>query len=227
MRKIAVVGLGRFGMALARNLAASGAQVIAIDKAAPLINEIKDDVDVAVRLDSTDEVAFASQEIDNVDVCVIAIGENFEAALLTTVIAKNLGVPRIVCRAQTAFHVEIFQKIGADEVIRPEVQAGEHLARRLANPHLEDFITLAEGYTIIELRAPAAFQQKTLLDLGLRTKYHVNLVAIKRTVTTQQDGEVVEQQQVISVPSPNDVIQPDDVLVVIGSDEALARLPQE
>ena len=227
MQKVAVIGLGRFGMVLARQLAASGAQVMAVDRSSQRINEIKDDVDVAVRLDSTDETALASQEISNVDVCVVAIGENFEAALLTTVIAKKLGVPRVICRAQTAFHSEIFRQIGADEVIQPEIQAGEHLARKLANPQLEDFISLAEGYTLIELRAPAAFHQKTLTELALRTKYGVNLIAIKRPVVTEQEGEPAEEYEVVSVPKPDDAIQPNDVLVLAGTDEALACLPKE
>lgn len=227
MLRIAVFGLGRFGMALARDLQKNGAQVVAVDRSINLINEVKDDVDLAVRLDATDEAALRSQEIDKVDIGVVAIGENFEAALLTTVILKRLGVPRIVCRAQTQFHAEIFQQIGADEVIQPEMQAGRHLARNLANPHVEDFITLAEGYTLVELHAPKAFQEKTLQALGLRSKYGVNLVAIKRLKRVQRDGETVEKREVISVPKADDRIQSDDVLVLVGSDEALSRLPKE
>lgn len=227
MIRIAVIGLGRFGMSLARNLQRHGAQVIAIDRSLNLVNEIKDDVDLAVRLDSTDEAALRIQEIDKVDICAVAIGENFESALLTTVIAKRLGVPKIVCRAQTEFHAEIFRQIGADDVIQPELEAGDHLARNLANPHVEDFITLADGYTLIELHAPKAFQSKTLETLGLRSKYGVNLVAIKRLVTVEHDGETVESREVISVPKADDLIQPDDVLVLVGSDESLSKLPKE
>lgn len=227
MIRIAVIGLGRFGMSLARNLQRHGAQVMAIDRSPNLINEIKDDVDLAVRLDATDEAALRIQEIDKVDICVVTIGENFESALLTTVIAKRLGVPKIICRAQTEFHAEIFKQIGADDVIQPEMEAGEHLARNLANPHVEDFITLADGYTLIELHAPKAFQSKTLEALGLRSKHGVNLVAIKRLITVEHDGETVESREVISVPKADDVIQPDDVLVLVGSDESLSKLPKE
>lgn len=227
MPKIAVVGLGRFGMSLARELGASGAQVMAIDRSGHLINDIKDDVDVAVRLDSTDQAALAGQELDKMDVCVVAIGENFEAALLTTVIAKKLGVPKIICRAQTQIHAEIFRQIGADEVVQPESQTGAHLARQLANPHLEDFISLAEGYTLIELRAPTAFHGKTLKTLALRRQYGVNLIGIKRPVSVEEEGEVVQREEMLGVPKPDDVIEPEDVLVLVGSDEALARLPKE
>jgi trk system potassium uptake protein len=226
VRKIAVIGLGRFGMELARQLGASPAQVIAIDSSRPLVDEVKEQVDAAVRLDATDEAALLAQDIDKVDVCVVAIGENFEAALLTTVIVKKLGCPRVICRAQTAFHAEIFRRIGADEVIQPEAQAGETLARRLGSPHLEDFIPLAPGFTLIEMHVPAKFRGKALRDLQLRNKYGINLVAIKRPLASGAEGSA-RQYTVISVPDPDDVIFPDDLLVVVGSNEALATLPRE
>lgn len=227
MQRIAVIGLGRFGMVLAKQVAASGAQVIAIDNNELLVDEVKDEVDVAVRLDSTDRLALESQDIDKCDVCVVAIGENFEAALLTTVIVQKLGVPRIICRAQTQVHADIFRQIGAEEVIQPESQAGEGLARKLANPQIEDFITLAEGYTMIELKAPSAFVGKTLQELALRSHYGTNLVAIKRPTTAEKGGETVETVQVIGVPKAGDVIESGDVLVLVGSDESLARMPKE
>lgn len=227
MQKIAVIGLGRFGMELARQLAASGVEVLAIDQSIQLINEIKDDVTVAVRLDSTDETALRSQDLHKVDACVVAIGENFEASLLTTVIAHNLQVPRVICRAQTPFHADIFHRIGAHEVIQPETQAGQLLARKLANPQIDDFISLADGYTLIELRAPKPFHEKSILDLGLRREYNVNLVAIKRTLPPAEGDPSAAPKHIIKVPKPETVIQPEDMLVLVGPDEALARLPKE
>lgn len=227
MQRIAVIGLGRFGTVLARRLGASGVQVLAIDRQQQHVNEVKDEVDVAVRLDATDEAALKSQDVERADVCVVTIGENFEAALLATVIAKKLGIPKVICRAQTAFHGEIFRQIGADEVIQPEVDAGESLARRLVNPHIEDLINLAEGYSLLELMAPAAFHHQSLKALHLRAKYGVNLVAIKRTVESDEQQEGAEPRQMASVPKPTDVIQPGDVLVLVGSDEELAKVPKE
>ncbi len=221
MHRVAVIGLGRFGMELARSLGKSNIHVVAIDRTPQLINAVKDDVDAAVRLDSTDEMALASQELDKVDVAVVAIGENFEASLLTTVLLKKLGVSHIICRAQTTFHAEIFKQIGADEVIQPELHAGEHLARRLANPHLKDIFVLAEGYTIIELEAPATFHNQTLAELHLRAKYNVNLVAIRK----RPAGDNLDEETIISVPRPDDVIEASDVLVVVGNNDALAQLP--
>ncbi len=227
MRKVAVVGLGRFGMALARQLESQRVQVIAIDSDPELIDNIKDEVGAALVLDSTDELALRSQEIHQVDVLVVAIGENFEAAVLTTVLGKKFGIPEIICRASSAVHAEIFRRIGADEVIQPEIETGQQLARRLSNPLLDDFIDLGEGFTLIELRAPAAFRGKTLRDLNLRVKYSVNLVAIRRQETTKDAAGNETTKMHLTVPLADEVIQAEDTLVVIGSNEHLAKLPQE
>ncbi len=123
------------------------------------------------------------------DVCVVGIGENFEASLLTATILRKLGVKYLICRAQTAVHAEIFRRIGADEIIQPETQAAEELGRRLSNPHLEDLIQLAEGYSLIEMLAPRSFRGKTLEQIGLRTKYQVNLIGVRRpSVNSQVDS---------------------------------------
>ena len=224
--RVAVIGLGRFGMTLAKTLGNGGAEVVAIDSDPRLIDQVKDSVAAAVKLDSTDEAALRNQEVDRCDVAVVAIGENFEAALLTTVLLKRLKVPQIICRAQTSIHAEIYKQIGANEVIQPEMQAGQVLARQLASPHLEEIVPLAEGFSLIELRAPEIFLNKTLAGLNLRAKHHVNLVAIKRIRQVAKGGRNVDQE-VVSVPSPNDVIQRGDVLVLVGDNEALNRLPRE
>jgi len=227
MGKVAVVGLGRFGTAVARQLAATNTQVIAIDTDQELVNDIKDVVSAAIVLDSTDEIAFRSQEIHKVDVLVVAIGENFEAALLTAVLGKKFGIPRVVCRASTSVHAEIFERIGADEVIQPETETGHQLARRLANPLLDDFIDLGEGFTLIELRAPASFRGQTLRDLNLRVKYNVNLVAIRRSQSIVNARGKEETRDHLTVPLADEVIQPQDTLILIGGNEHLARIPKE
>ena len=228
MQKVAVIGLGRFGTALAKQLVASGAEVIAIDQDMLLVNDLRDEVAVAVKLDSTDAGALRGQEIDRVDVAVVAIGENFEAALLTTVILQKMGIPKIICRSQSAIHTEIFYQIGATEVIQPEVQAGERLGQSLANPQLQELIPLAEGYTLIEIYAPKAFCGQSLQALEMRKKYNVNLIAIKRPVEPNATAGIpAKKYNVIGVPKATDIIQANDVLVVVGSNDALARLPKE
>ena len=228
MRRIAVVGLGRFGMAVVEQLAASGVQVIAIDSDRDLVDEVKDRVDIAVALDSTDERAMRSQEIHKVDVLIVAIGENFEAALLTAVIAKKqFNIPRVIVRAGTSMHAQIFTQIGADEVIQPESATGRQLARKLANPFLEDFIDLGEGFTLIELCAPSSFRGKTLRDLNLRVKYGVNLVAIRRTTRSRGKDGLEQTRESLAVPQPDEIIQTEDTLLLIGANENLSKLPKE
>ncbi len=207
-------------MALAKQLAERGVQVLAIDRSMPLVNEAKDHVDLAVRLDSTDRDALLAQEVDKVDVAVVAIGENFEASLLTTVLLQKLKVPRVICRAQTATHAEIFGQIGAHEVIQPESSAGEQMARRLANPRLSDVIDLASGYSLVEITVPESWEHATLQTLALRTKFDVNLVAIKRGDSETPSAEI------ISVPRPSDPILPGDRLMLVGSHEAINGLPK-
>ena len=228
MQRVAVIGLGRFGTSLAKQLAYSGAQVIAIDSSAQLIEEIKEHVPVAVRLDSTDDVALRSQGIEQVDIVVVAIGEDFESALLTTVILKKLGVRKIYCRAQTTFHAEIFRQIGADEVIQPELEAGEQLGRQLANPRLDDFLKLDDDFSLIELHTPQQFVGKSLKSLELRQKFSVNMVAIIRsTTTTTEDGEEVTSRKMLPALDADEIIQDHDVLVLVGTNDALSKLPQE
>lgn len=228
MYKVAIIGLGRLGISLVEYLAGTGVQVIAMDSDPALVEEVKDLVDVAVCLDSTDQEALESQRVGDVDVCVIAIGENFQAAILTTVIVKKMGVPRVICRAQSAIHAEIFSQIGANEIIQPESQAGVLLGRRLANPKLNQFIGLAEGYSLIELRAPSVFWGKTLEQLALRTKYQVNLIAFKRMMSVKSaEGQTPVQEEKMIVPGPQDILRENDVLVLVGADEHLAKLPQD
>lgn len=225
-QRVAVIGLGRFGMSLAKQLAALGAEVIAIDSNNRLVDEISNDVALAVRLNSTDEAALRSQEVDRVDCVVVSIGENFEAALLTTVLCKrNLEVPQVICRAQTELHAEIFRQIGADEVIQPEQNAGQMLGRRLAHPRIHDYITLGEGFTIVEMTAPSKFAGRTVREIDLRVKHQVNLIAIRRK-SEEQTEEGAEATMLISVPGPNDLLLESDVLLLAGSEESLAALPK-
>ncbi len=224
MQRVAVLGLGRFGMNLARALAANRVEVIAVDRNHRLVEEVKDDVSLAVSFDSTDEDALKSQEIPGCDVCVVAIGENFEASLLTATALKKLGTKYVIVRAQSANHAEIFRRLGADEVIQPETEAGRQLARRLAHPEMEDLIELSDGFTLIEVKAPAVFHGRTLEQIGLRVKYNVNLVAIKRLSATAEDATA---RRVTSyVPQPSYVLHPDDILVIVGTDAAINNLPR-
>lgn len=226
--RVAVIGLGRFGTVVARRLSAAGVEVIAVDTDRKLVEKIKDEVDLAVRLDGTDRDALLSQEIDKVDTCIVAIGEDFEAALLTSVHLLHFEGPAVICRAQTEFHAQVLEQIGVHRVVQPEQDMGIHLARQLANPQLVDYIKLADGFTLIEYLAPREFQGKSIRHLALRAQYDVNLVVIRRAFPESEAADPeAEPKFRVFVPKADDVIEAGDVLMVVGPDECLARLPKE
>jgi trk system potassium uptake protein TrkA len=228
MRRFAVIGLGRFGQKLAIALAMSGAEVIAIDKNREVIEMIRDQVSHAVRLDSTDEGALQAQGVDKVDVAIIGIGQStggFEAAILTVVNLRQMGVKQIYARAEDLISGEVFSKVGATEVIYPEIESAQRWAYKLIAPQIGEKIDFAEGYSLARIKAPPSFDGKTVMDLQLRQKYNINLVLIKRSENAQQVKG--EKGKIINVPMPSTVIYEDDILMVAGSDADLARLPQE
>ena len=229
MNRFAVIGLGRFGKKLAIALAMSGAEVIAIDKNRDEIELIRDQVSHSVRLDSTDEEALKAQGVDKVDVVIVSIGQGtgkgFESAVLTVVNLKQLGVKNIYTRAEDLIAGEVFAKIGATEVIYPEIESAQRWAYKLIAPQIGEKIDFAPGYSLARIKAPASFNSKTVMDLQLRQKYNVNLVAIKRD--EQSKAKKSEKGGIINVPMPSTIIYQDDILMVAGSDADLAKLPQE
>ena len=228
MRRFAVIGLGRFGQKLAIALTMSGAEVIAIDKNREEIELITDQVSHAVRLDSTDEGALKSQGVDKVDVAIVGIGQGgggFESAILTVVNLRQMGVKQIYARAENLIAGEVFSKVGATEVIYPEIESAERWAYKLIAPQIGEKIDFAEGYSLARIKAPASFNGKTVMELQLRQKYNVNLVLIKRGQSTKEAK--AERDRIINVPLPSTVVYQDDILMVAGSDADLASLPQE
>lgn len=228
MRKFAVIGLGRFGHKLAVALAMSGDEVIAIDKDRAVIDDIRDQVSHAVRLDSTDDEALRSQGVDKVDVAIVSIGQagkGFESAILTVVNLRQMGIKFIYARAENLTAGEVFSKVGATEVIYPEIESAQRWAYKLIAPHIGEKIDFAPGYSLARVKAPASFDGKTLVDLQLRQKYKVNLVAIKRV--KDEKGKETEKGEIVNVPMPGTIIYEGDILMVAGSDEDLAKLPQD
>jgi len=224
--KYAVIGLGRFGSTLARQLGEFGAEVIAIDRREERVAEVRDFVSVAIRLDATTERNLRDQGLEGADAAVVGMGEDFEAAQLVTVILKRLGVKHVVVKAPTPLQYEILKRIGADEVVSPEKESAIRLAQRLLSPRILDYIELAEGHSLVQIKAPPKFVGKSLRELDVRNVFGVNVVAIKRRKETGRDanGDPVYEERLVGIPNPTDVIDAEDVLVVIGADEDLARL---
>jgi trk system potassium uptake protein TrkA len=225
MDRFAVIGLGRFGFHLATLLTEIGAEVLAIDEDRDLVKTISDRVTMAVCMDSTDEKAMRAQGVDKVDVAIVGIGSAFEASALTTVICKRLGIPRVVTRATTDTRGQILSAIGADDIVNPEKEAAERWRSRLLAPAIMERSALAEGHSLAQLSAPESFYGKTLAELALGKRYHVLVVAIRRKVVEQEEGKEKEKQVVITAPGPDDMIRPNDILVVIGADHRIEALP--
>lgn len=228
MARFAVVGLGRFGMTLATALSNNGADVIAIDTARDAVDEARELVTLSLRLDSTDEKALEAHDVDKMDAVIVGIGESFEAKALTVATLKKMGVKRIICRAESELAARILSAIGADEVVYPEEESALRLAQRLVAPNIVDYVELAEGHSLVQFEAPRAFHGKQIIELDLRRKFEVNLVAIKRRIPAKgPEGKVVYQEKIIDVPRPTDVIEANDILVIVGSDDNILRLPHD
>jgi trk system potassium uptake protein TrkA len=223
MQKYAVIGLGRFGSRLAVNLVAAGAEVIGIDKDQALIEQMRDRVTLAVALDATDEQALRLQGVDQVDVAILSIGNDFESIALATVLLKQIGVPKVISRAVTAISAKILSSIGADEVVNPEDESADRWANRLVSPQFINHVELDESYSIVEIRPPAKWVERTLIELKLRTELGVHVIAMKR----RRDPEKPNSPLRMQLPRPDRALAADDVLGILGQDEDLAKLPIE
>jgi len=228
MQRFAVIGLGRFGQHLAKTLTEAGAEVIAIDRSPRLVEQMRDEVALAVRLDSTDPAALKAQGVGDVEAAIVGIGEDFESAVLTVAALKEMGIPEIIARAMTEIQGEILVKVGADAIASAERESALRWAHRLTLPRLEQYVELGENHSMVYVPAPTAFQNKTLLELGLRKEYGVNLVAVRRSVSiADAEGQRATKREIISVPRPDTTILPDDVLILVGSNDSLSALPGE
>ena len=217
-RQFAVIGLGRFGSAMATTLSELGQDVIGVDGDAERVRQLADVVTQAVELDAIDERALRSVGIQDVDVAVVSIGENIESSLLVVMQLRELGVKTIVAKAVTPLHGRILEKLGVSRVIFPEREMAVRIAHGLVMPNVIDYIELSRDFSIVELPAPAMFVGRTLKQLELRPKYGLTLIAIKRR-PSPSTPEVTN----IS-PSADEIIQADDVLSLLGSNERLATL---
>ena len=222
----AVIGLGAFGRKVAEVLAERGAKVIAIDNSAELIDKVKDSVTQAVLLDATDETSLANAPFDDVDVAVVAIGDNIAASILTTALLKRIGIPYVLARSMTDLHEQVLRQIGADEIVNIEIEEGQRIAVRLISPEILDRIPVSETISVAELFAPKSFVGKSLSKLDLRKRFSVNLVSITRTnLSVDEVGNPVRNERII-FPSPEDVVDDADVLLVVGKNEDIDAMKE-
>lgn len=221
--KFAVIGVGRYGATIARRLAEKGAQVFAFDPNEEKIENIKDDVAFAVTIDATDIRALQTQGLEEMDAAVVAIGENFEATILTCVHLIDLGVKRIIARASGEHQRLILEKIGVTEILTPENEVAYVVREKLLNPSIVSFLQLPDDHEIAEIRAPKGVVGRTIDDVGFRNKYEMTLITIKREYEITKNGEDCTETHIIGVPKSNMEIKEKDTLVVFGAAKSVER----
>lgn len=214
-REFAVIGLGRFGGSICEELSKEGMRVLAVDINEQRINEFKNIASHAVIADSTDEHALKALGIKNMDHVIVAIGDNIQASILTTVILSELGLNRITVKAQNDYHEKILNKIGADVVVHPERDMGRRLAHSLMSNNILDYLELSEEHSMVEVKAGRKMIGKNLIELNVRAQYGCNVVAIRR------------KNDMIISPEPKLTIKSEDILVILGADEDISRFERD
>ena len=214
MKSVIVLGLGRFGSALAKKLYEKDIEVMAVDSDYTIVQRISDKVTYAIQADITDEKALKDLGIANFDIAIIATAGNLESSIEATLICKDEGIKTVIAKAKTESHARILEKIGADKVIFPELETGERLARFISGSNLLELIQLSSKFSLAEVRTHKAWVGKNLKELDFRQAYKINVIAFERAGAT------------IMSPGPNERIQENDLLVVIGSAENVASLEE-
>lgn len=211
-QQFGVIGLGRFGISLAKELYSSGHDVLVVDLNEEILKAITPDVTYAVQADGSDIAALKAIGISNMDVVVIALARDISASLLTALNAIELGIPKIYAKAYTESHAKILYKIGVNKVYFPESEMGERVARELCNDNLLELIDLDDKHSIAEILAPTIWADKSIAQINVRKKYGITIMLIKN------------KDNIIVSPSPEEVIKPNSQLLVLGDVEQIQRL---
>ena len=214
-KNVLVLGLGRFGSALAKKLFEKDVEVMAVDRDYTKVQKMADSVTYAAQADMTDEDAMKDLGIKNFDIAVIATGSNIEASIEATLICKDAGITTVIAKATTDTHERILEKIGADKIIFPELDSGERLARVISGSNLLEFIEFSNEFSLAEVRVHKAWVGKDLMELDFRNKYNLNVVAFERGGKT------------IINPGPHTKIEKNDLVVLIGRKEDVDKISNE
>lgn len=206
-----VIGLGRFGKSLALNLAEQGKRVLAIDNLLSNVEEVEGSVTHAAIADVTQKDVLKSLGVQNFDCAVICIGGGVTASMLATLGCKELGVKYIIAKAQNEQHKALLEKVGADLVIFPEVFMSKKLSLALSDPYSNEILKLSDKYKIVEVKCPAKWDRKTIIELNVRKKFNITVIFIKR------DGEIIE-------PTPELVFEKGDSLIIAGNEKNIEAI---
>ena len=214
MKRVVVIGLGIFGFHIAKELYENGMQVIAIDKSKEVIQKIKDFSSKAVVADAREKEVLESIGIQEDDIVIVSFGEDLSSSTLLTLHLKELNVKRIIVKAPNEDHKRILQKVGATEVIIPEREMAGKVAKSLISPNVIDYIPVSEDYNISEIAPPASFIGKSIAELNLRNRYHIEVIAIRDVLS----------DRITLVPQASFVIKDSDILVVIGKEPDIKKI---
>jgi K+ transport systems, NAD-binding component len=213
-KQFAIIGLGRFGVSVATTLYKAGYEVLAIDVDEDRVQKFSEEVTHVVQADTTDEAALKALGIRNFDTVVVAIGEDIQANILTTLLLKEAGVRYIVAKARNELHGKMLEKIGADKVIFPERDMGTRVAHNLVSTNVLEYIELSPNLSLVEVAAPKSLVGLSLAEANLRARYGINVVAMKR-------GD-----QIIVPPVPGERIDRQDILIVVGGTVGVHKLEE-
>lgn len=214
-KEFVVIGLGRFGGSIVRELVEQGADVMAIDKFSDRVDEFASIATQAIVADTTDESVLKSLGIRNFEHVIVAIGEDIQSSILTTLMLKEIGVNKITVKAQNDYHEKVLRKIGADQVVHPERDMGIRIANNMISNNVLDYLELSDEHSIMEIIANELLAGSTLIDLDIRAKYGINIVAIKRG------------NEILVSPQATEEIQVNDILIVIGADSDIIRFEKK
>lgn len=224
MLKVVVFGLGRFGASVATSLYAQGAEVLAIDRGLRLVEEIKDQVSVAVACDATQRSSLEAYDIGHMDVAVVGIGTNFEASVLVTMNCRDMKVPKIIAKALNPMQAQVLRSVGAHRVVMPEEEMGERLADHILHDSVVDFVELPEGFSLRRIPIPADWAGKKLSDLKLLGDRKLNLIQIVRPQRKLADDPNQETTYLkIALPHGETALEAGDFIDVIGPDVNLRK----
>lgn len=210
-----VVGLGRFGSSISKELIKLGNEVLGIDKDEEKVDEMSHELTHAVVADATDEDVLKSLGVRNFDCAVVAIGDDIQSSILAAIVLKDLGIKKVVAKALSELHGKVLQKLGVDRVIYPERDMGIRVAHQLNSPNLLDYIEISKDYTIAELSVPKRLCGRTIKQLDPRAKYGCSVVAINK------------QSGVIIAPTATDIVNENDVMVIIGTNDQIEEFESE
>lgn len=204
MKNVLLVGLGRFGKHIALKMNELRHQVMAVDKSEERVEELLPYVTNAQIGDSTNEEFLKSLGVRNFDLCIVAIGSDFQSSLETTSLLKELGAKLVVSRASRDIHAKFLLRNGADKVLYPEKQLARWAAIRYTADHISDYVEIDEDYGIFEVEVPKHWQEKTIRELDVRNKYNINILGIRR------DGKISMNL------APDLRLQPEDAIMALG-----------